>query len=163
MGFLPLAKAGAQENVSKAGWSMSDRKDFFYACEEEASHVFSRDTARYYCFCMQESMESRFPNIADASKVNADDLKSPEMEAAARDCITGKWPTAEKEAFMKDCVQSAFENLKDTAKAGVYCSCMMFKLEKKYPDINELLSIFNDTFMESDFFKEILKNCLEYL
>lgn len=125
--------------------------------------MFGRDTARYYCFCMQESMESRFPQIEDASKVNADELKSPEFEAAARDCILGKWPAPEKEAFMKDCVQSAFENLKDTAKAGVYCSCMMFKLEKKYPDINELLSIFNDSFMESDFFKEILKNCLEYL
>lgn len=161
--FLPLSRVMAQEPGPKAGWSVNDRRDFFYSCVEEAAHNFSRDTARYYCFCMQAAMETRFPKIEDAAKVNADELNSPAFEANARECIMGKWPAAEKEAFMKDCVQSAFENLKDTAKSQVYCSCMMFKLEKKYPDIEQLLAVFNESFMESDFFKEILKNCLEFL
>ncbi len=46
---------------------------------------------------------------------------------------TAQWPQKEKDAFNEQCVKGA-ETSMGEAKAKSYCSCMLTKIEAKYPE-----------------------------
>lgn len=47
-----------------------------------------------------------------------------------------KWPQAEKDAFKESCFENAKEGIGEE-KAVIYCDCMLEKIMKKYPDVND--------------------------
>lgn len=120
----------------------------------------SNDSARFYCYCMQEKMEVKYPNVTDANKITANELSSPEWIKEIKSCLGGTWPANERTEFLNSCVNSAKANLGET-KAKNYCECMMFKIEKIYPDANEAAKITAEDF-KTDYWQKLIKGCLDF-
>lgn len=63
-----------------------------------------------------------------------------ETETGGTETVSN-WPQSEKDGFMRSCENSAMKGGSSQELAESYCSCMMEKMEKKYPDINELIKL----------------------
>lgn len=69
------------------------------------------------------------------------------------------WPSVERYAFITECMKSAQKGMsEDTAR--FYCYCMIFKMEEKYPAIEEAAAITADTLATPEWQKEI-QACLQ--
>lgn len=69
------------------------------------------------------------------------------------------WPSAERYAFITECMKSAQKGMsEDTAR--FYCYCMIFKMEVKYPTIEEAAAITADTLATPEWQKDI-QACLQ--
>lgn len=68
------------------------------------------------------------------------------------------WPSEERSAFITECIKSAKEGMSEDS-ARSYCYCMQFKVEAKYPTIEEAGKI-TEADMESAEWKKDIKNCL---
>lgn len=68
-------------------WSKEDQEIFSDRCADEAEKkgmdIFG---AAFYCDCMQEKMEERYPDPADAEKLTESDMKSPEIQQLIKYC-----------------------------------------------------------------------------
>jgi len=67
----------------------------------------------------------------------------------------GPWKPAEQEAFMTACVDEASKNI-TTAKAQVYCSCMLDKIMAEYSD-----PIKAEKYLTDDEMTELAVACLQ--
>lgn len=120
----------------------------------------SSDSARFYCYCMQEKIEAKFPDTADAGKMTDKELSSPEWVIEIKSCISGTWPRIEREEFVTSCVNSAKASSGET-KAKNYCECMMFKMEKIYPNANDAARITSEDF-KNEYWQKLIKGCLDF-
>lgn len=68
------------------------------------------------------------------------------------------WPSAERSAFIIECIKSAKVGMSEDS-ARSYCYCMQFKIEVKYPTVEEAAKI-TEQDMESPEWKKDIKNCL---
>lgn len=161
-----ISKSFAQaagEPVEKKGWPSSERADFIRECIKTAKVNMGEDSARSYCYCMQEKVEKKYPTIEAAGKITSADMQSPGWQKDIKDCIasSGTWPTIERKAFITECVKSATAGGLTEDKAKSYCSCMLFKIEKKFPNAADAGSITEET-LQTPEFKKMLKDCLEF-
>jgi len=67
---------------------------------------------------------------------------------------SGKWGSAEEDSFMKSCVDGA-KNSMGASKAESYCSCVLEKIEVKYPSAIDALK------MDVNDMMEMAKDCVE--
>jgi hypothetical protein len=119
-------------NAQSGAWTAQDRKDFVSSCIGTAKANMSEDSARHYCVCMLENVESRYPLAADASKITREDFSTPAWQKLIKDCLSGQWSTKDRTIFITDCVEAAKDAL-GREKALSYCECMLYKVEKVYP------------------------------
>jgi hypothetical protein len=152
----------AQDSTATKGWTSADRSDFIGDCVKTAKVNMGEDSARTYCYCMQEKLERKYPVAADAAKITADDMSTPEWKKEIKDCltITSTWPSQERANFLTTCINSAKAGLGEQ-KAKNYCECMLYKIEKKYPSTAEAATITADT-MQSPEFKKMIQDCLAF-
>lgn len=150
----------AQTGGEKKGWPSAERYSFITECIGTAKKNMGSDSARAYCYCMQEKMEAKYPDIADANKLTAQDLASAEWVKEIKSCIGSTWTKIDHEEFMTSCVNSAKASLGET-KAKNYCECMMFKIEKIYPNANDAAKITAEDF-KSEYWQKLIKGCLDF-
>ena len=157
-----LSIAAFAQTGDKKGWTPADRKDFISECIINAKANMSEDSARFYCYCMQEKMEIKFPAVEELAKITAEMLKSPEWLKEIKACLApaSKWGTADREGFLKECINSAKDGLGE-AKAKNYCQCAMFKMEQKFPDPEDANNI-TEEMLNNPEFQKIIKSCLEF-
>ncbi|HUR65121.1 MAG TPA: hypothetical protein VMZ03_02120 [Chitinophagaceae bacterium] len=146
----------------RKGWPSSERYSFITECLKSAKANLSEDSARFYCYCMQEKLEIKYPAIEDASKLTAADLSGPEWRKEIQSCRVGigQWSPKDRSDFLNDCVEAAKPSLGET-KAKSYCECMLFKTEKKYPDPAEAAMITEAT-LQTPEFKKMIKDCADF-
>lgn len=150
----------AQKAGEKKGWPSNERYSFIAECIGTAKKSMSSDSASFYCYCMQEKMEAKYPDIAEANKLTANEFSSPEWVKEIRSCIGGTWTKKEHEEFVTSCINSAKASLGET-KAKNYCECMMFKIEKLYPNANDAAKITAEDF-KTDHWQKLIKGCLDF-
>jgi hypothetical protein len=161
---LFLSKSFAQEagEPKKQGWPSVERYAFITECIKTAKVSLSEDSARYYCYCMQEKIEKKYPLIEEAGKITAADMQSPEWKKDIQSCITGAstWSSKDRSGFLEECVGAAKDGMSEQ-KAKGYCECMLFKIEKKYPNPNDAAGITEET-MKSPEWKKMVQDCLDF-
>ena len=122
--------------AQESKWSGKDRSDFIGECVPAAKAGMSTDSAKYYCYCMLDKMETRYPDPEDAGKVDETVLQTPEWKKLIQSCLGGYWTKSERSDFMSSCIDAAKANL-GVAKAETYCDCMMYKIEIRFSDFEE--------------------------
>lgn len=142
------------------GWTTKDRSEFMVECVKAAKDGLSEDSAKYYCYCMQSKIETKYPDVDEAAKITAQDLESPEWKKMVQSCLGGYWTSQQRTTFMADCIGSAKESI-GTEKAKSYCECMMFKVQMKYPDFNDTNQLTAEK-LQSPEWKKLIKNCLDF-
>ena len=155
-----ITSSVAQTAGEKKGWPSIERQSFITECIGTAKKNMSSDSARSYCYCMQEKMESKYPDIAEANKITATDLASPEWVKEIRSCIGSTWTKKENEEFVTSCINSAKASLGET-KAKNYCACMMFKIQKIYPNASDADKISAEDF-KTEPWQKLIKGCLDF-
>ncbi|MFN8291188.1 MAG: hypothetical protein U0U70_13105 [Chitinophagaceae bacterium] len=162
--FFLFACSGlfAQQTGEKKGWVSDDRWIFIKACIDNAREGMSADSARFYCFCMQELVEAKYPDSKDAGKITPEELQLPEWQKNIVACLGGFWKSAEREEFVSNCISSAKEGGIDSVKAGNYCECMLYKIEKLYPDPNKAVEALSGDALSTPFWQKLIKGCLEF-
>jgi hypothetical protein len=68
------------------------------------------------------------------------------------------WPSVERKGFITECIKSAKVSMSEDS-ARSYCFCMLEKVEKKYPTIEEAAKI-TAADMQSPEWKKDVKDCL---
>lgn len=161
-GMFPVFFASiiSAQTGEKKGWPSEERYSFLSECIKSAMPALSRDSARFYCFCMLEKVEAKFPDIEDASKITDDELAKPEWQKEIVECLSGTWSGENREAFLSNCVRVATENVGEK-KAQSYCECMLFKVEKMYPKEEDAAKISEED-LTSEFWKKMVKSCMEF-
>lgn len=146
----------------KKGWPSSERFAFISECMKTARVSLSEDSARFYCYCMQEKLELKYPAIADAAKITATDLATPEWKKEIRDCrvAIGQWLPKDRSDFLTDCIDAAKASLGEV-KAKSYCECMLFKTEQKYPDPADAGAI-TEADLQTPAWKKMIKDCADF-
>lgn len=157
--YFFIISVSGQTGEIKA-WTPDDRSSFIVECINSAKVSMGVDSSRYYCYCMQEKMEIKYPDVNDAAKITADDMKSPEWLKEVKSCLYGTWSKDNREEFVSNCIKTARESLGET-KSKSYCECMLFKMEKIYPNADDAAKITADD-LKSDRWQKILKGCLAF-
>ena len=86
--FILLISNSSQSQITR--WTAKDRSDFVSSCIETAKTTLGMDTASYYCSCMLEKIEAKYPDIDEAAKITEADLATPEWKAIIQDCLIRK-------------------------------------------------------------------------
>jgi hypothetical protein len=147
--------------TERKGWPSKDRLDFIRECIKTATPNLGADTALFYCWCMQEKVEQKYPTVELAGKLTEADMKSEAWKKDIQACVNGGgWPSEDKDGFMSECVNAAKANMSEE-KAKNYCECMLYKIEKKYPNIKAMPEV-NDAFLSSPEFKQWAKDCINF-
>jgi hypothetical protein len=159
---LFINKAFVQEAGEKKGWPSVERSAFIIECIKSAKVNMSEDSARSYCYCMQEKIEKKYPAIEDVAKLSAADMQSPEWQKEIKNCLTGisAWSATDRSDFLSECIASAKAGMTEE-KAKNYCQCMMFKVEKKYPSPADAGNLTKED-LQSPEWKKIIQSCLEF-
>lgn len=162
--ILFLSKSFAQEagEPGKKGWPSVERYAFITECVKSAKIGMSEDSARSYCYCMLEKIEKKYPTIEEAGKITDADMQSAEWQKDIKDCLASisKWSAIDRSDFLSECVKSAKTGMSEE-KAKNYCECMMFKIEKKYPNPGDAAGITEET-LKSPEWKKIVQDCLDF-
>ena len=85
-----------------------------------------------YCGCMLTKIEGKYASPSEAMKMSKE-----ERTAWATDCLKSVgdkkkgWSELESKAFTDSCVKGTKDNKSVDGKG--YCSCMLTKIEDKYP------------------------------
>ena len=145
----------------KKGWPSSERYGFITECINAAQKGMSKDTARFYCYCMVFKMEEKYPTIEEASALTEEKLQSPEWQKEIQTCLQGYWSTKDRTDFLTDCINAAKEGLGDE-KAKNYCECMLYKVEVKYPDSSTVAGELTEEKLNSPEWKKIIQSCLDF-
>jgi len=144
----------------KKGWPSKERYSFIEACINTAKKSMSNDSARFYCFCMQEKLEIKYPDTSDAFKITADEMATPEWKKEVRNCLVGTWTKANRDEFLNSCTNAAKEGL-GADKAKNYCECMLFKMEKIYPNPDDAAKVSSED-LKTDYWKNLIKSCIDF-
>ena len=149
--------------MSTAGnWSLSDKDDFVRECVDKASVHLGPDGARTYCNCMQEKIESKYPEVKNT--VNIDKV---EMAGYRDACIAennldpdkslgnnsqgdggnSPWSAADKKEFMDNCTPPLTSQM-GASKANNYCECMLQKLMVAAPNSQDASKVGESTMTE---------------
>lgn len=162
MSILFTGKVFAQGSAEKKGWPSAERYSFITDCVENAKKGMSEDSARYYCYCMQEKIEKQYPAIEDVAKLTEADLKTPEMKKEIQDCLSFKstWSHADRSDYVKSCIESAKAELSEQ-KAKSYCECTLFKMEKQYPKVSDATAL-TEKMMQTPEFKKMIAECMAF-
>lgn len=152
IGICSLAQGNARPE-----WPSASRHNFIRECIKTAKANMSADSARFYCQCMQEKVEAMYPDTTDANKLTTAELSKPEWKKNINACLRGNWATKDREAFLKSCIDNA--GSLGAEKAKNYCECMMYKIEKNYPNVADADKITAED-LKSEAWQKILKSCL---
>lgn len=161
IGVLFAGNLFAQEAGEKKGWPSAERYSFISECIKEAKSGMSEDSARFYCYCMQELIELKYPAIEDVAKITKDELNSEAWKKEIAGCLSGFWGTSEREEFLSECIGSAKIAGVNEEKAKSYCECMLYKVEKMYPDPLDAGELTSEK-LESPEWKKIIQSCLDF-
>ena len=159
--FLFISKMLAQTTGEKKGWPSIERYSFINSCITTAKEKMSEDTARFYCYCMQEKIELTYPTIELAGKITEADMESADWKKDIKSCLDGFWATTVRAAFLSNCISTAREGGMTEENSKSYCECMLFKVEKKFPnplDAGKLTAKVLDT----PEWKKIIQTCLNF-
>jgi hypothetical protein len=157
--FIITTQVSAQTGEKK-GWPAVERNAFIRECIKSASVNMGIDTARFYCFCMLQKVETKFPDPAQSAKeLTAEKLASAEWQAEIRACLKGYWSTLDRTDFMNSCIEAAKSMGEEKAKN--YCGCMLFKMENKYPESSKAGEITKEE-MEKPEWQKAIKECLNF-
>jgi hypothetical protein len=149
------------QTAEKKGWPSSERYSFISECIKTAKASMSEDSARSYCYCMQEKMEIKYPTVDEASKITAEDLQSAAWKKEINSCLgTAKWDSAYRAGFMSQCVAAARKSMEEQ-KAKKYCECMMFKIESKFPNTADVEKLTAEKLSTPEWKKKI-QDCLDF-
>ena len=159
--LLFISNGFAQETGEKKGWPSVERYGFIRECIKEAKAGMSEDTARFYCYCMQEKVEKKYPAIEEAAKITEADMLSAEWQKEIKSCLGGSWGTADREAFLDECIAAAQKTSMSEEKSKSYCACMLFKVEMKYPDPSKAVELTTEK-LDSPEWKKIVRGCLDF-
>lgn len=155
---LFVAAAHAQTSGEKKGWPSNERHAFVTECIKEARAGMSEDSARFYCFCMQEIVEAKYPTVDDAAKITEEDVQSEAWKKDVIACLGGTWNTEERVAFISNCKTALEKNESAKGISEFYCECMQYKMEKNYPDPAEAAKLADDIFSTPKW-KKIVADC----
>ena len=160
--ILFTGKVFAQGSAEKKGWPSAERYSFITDCMGNAKKGMNEDAARYYCYCMQEYIERKYPAIEEAAKLTEADLNTPEMKKEIQDCLVSKssWSSADRSDFLASCIESAKAELSEE-KAKNYCGCTLFKMEKKYPKVSDATAL-TEKMMQTPEFKKMIAECMAF-
>lgn len=64
------------QNGERKGWPSAERRGFLSECINAAKAGMSEDSARFYCWCMQEKVEKKYPTVEDAAKLTAEEMET---------------------------------------------------------------------------------------
>jgi hypothetical protein len=157
-GGRPASGAPAGE---KKGWPSVERHNFIRECIGTAKANLGEDAARYYCYCMQERLEIKYPAIEDAEKLTEADLQSPEFQRNVKECmVAGEWTAKDRGDFLRECVNSAKIALGE-GKANTYCECMLFKVEKAYPRPEDAAQLTEEK-LSTPAWKNTIQGCKDF-
>ncbi|MBL0333950.1 MAG: hypothetical protein IPP73_01050 [Chitinophagaceae bacterium] len=159
--LLTATASFSQVPGEQKGWPSAERYAFIQACVGSAKANFSVDTARFYCYCMQEKTEAMYPNIEDAAKVTEEDMSSPTWQKQIKACLNGYWGTEERTIFLDNCVSSATKGGMETDKAQSYCECMLYKVEVHFPNPLDAAAL-DDKMLKTPEWQKILKGCIDF-
>lgn len=153
----------AQQTGENKGWPSSERYAFITECIKEARSGMSLDTARFYCYCMQETVEAKYPDVNEAAKLSSEELATPAWQKLVKECLYGYWSGEERDAFLTNCIESAMSEGSGLTKekATSYCECMLYKIEKKYPNPLDAGNITDET-MNTPEMQKLLKGCFSF-
>ena len=144
----------------KKSWPAVERVAFIRECIKSAKVNMGIDTARFYCYCMLEKVEIKYPDPEKSAKeLTAEKLSTPEWQAEIRACLKGYWSTRDREDFLTSCIDAANSMGADNAKN--YCECMLFNMERKYPDSEKAGEITEEE-MKKPEWQKLIKNCLNF-
>ncbi len=158
--ILFISKSIAQTGGEKKGWPSVERAGFITECVATAKANMSEDAAKYYCYCMQEKVEAKYPAIEDAAKITSSDMQSPEWQRDIKICLKGAWGSKDRSKFMTECIATASENV-GAEKAKTYCECMLFKIEVRYPNPSDADKLTAEK-LGSPEWKKIIQGCLDF-
>jgi hypothetical protein len=130
------APAGGKPVGERKGWPSQERYDFITECITAAREYLPAHSARFYCYCMQERIEKKYPNVADIEGKVETIMEEPGVKTDAEQCVDGKWSEGDREEFLSSCISSATPNVGEK-QAKVYCECMLFKVEKAFPNAGD--------------------------
>ncbi|MEQ1677617.1 MAG: hypothetical protein ABL876_12990 [Chitinophagaceae bacterium] len=151
----------SQQPGEKKGWPSYERYAFITSCIREARANMSEDSARFYCYCMQEKVELKYPNIELAAKITEAEMESAVWQTDIKSCLGGFWGTEEREAFLSNCIETAEKGGSGTEKAKNYCNCMLFKIETRYPNPLNATDLTPEK-LSSPEWKKIIQGCMDF-
>ena len=156
--FTVVTTSSGQE---KKGWPSGERYAFIVECVNAAKAGMSEDAARFYCYCMQEKVEKKYPTIEEASGLSNDERQSPAWQELIKSCRTGgSWTAKDRSDFLSNCISTAKAGIGDK-KAKIYCECMLFKIETKHPDA-EAAGKLTEAELASPEWKKMAQGCLDF-
>jgi hypothetical protein len=167
--FLPFLLAAnfislsvfAQQAGENKGWPSAERYSFISSCINTAKSSMSEDSARFYCYCMQEKVEIKYPTIEIAATITEDDMNSPAWQKDIKVCLAGFWSTEERETFLSNCKSSATAGGISEERSKSYCECMLYKVEVRFPNPLDAEKLTPEVLATPEW-KKILKGCLEF-
>lgn len=159
--LLLTAHSFAQQTGEKKGWPSVERYGFITACVEEAKNNMSEDSARFYCYCMQDRVEKKYPTIEEASKITEADMQSEAWQKDIKDCLGGFWAREEREIFLANCLESAQKGGVAEDKSKTYCECMLYKIEKKFPNPLDAAQLTAEKLATPEW-KKIIQGCMDF-
>jgi hypothetical protein len=158
---LFIGNSNGQQTEKKKGWPPIERHGFITFCINEAKLNMSEDSARFYCYCMQDKVEKKYPALAEAGKITEADMQTTAWQKDIKGCLNGFWNTAEREAFLTECMESAKKGGSSEENAKTSCECMLYKIEIKYPNPLDAGG-FTPEKLNSPERKKIIKGCRDF-
>ena len=147
------------KSVAQKSWTAADRGPFIEECVKAAKSGMSEDSAKYYCYCMLEKVEEKYPDPAEAGKLDESAFNSPEWKKIIAGCLGGYWNNKDRNDFMSSCTEVAKASIGEE-KAKAYCECMMYKIENRYPVYADATKITAEQLQSPDW-KKIIQSCLQ--
>lgn len=147
-----------------ANWSSADINSFSTECVNAAvKKGLEKSKAQTYCNCMLRKLTTKYPDVADAAKI---DMESPSMKTMVNDCLGVKeqsssssgWSRKDELDFVNSCVREAKKGGMEDLDAQSYCDCMQYKIEKLYPNINDA-SRLTERDLQSPSMKKMIEDC----
>lgn len=151
----------SQTTGEKKGWPSIERYAFISECIKEAKVGMSEDSARFYCYCMQEVVELKYPTVEEAAKITEEDIRSEAWQKDVITCLGGTWTSELRETFLSSCREEAEKNVTDKSVSKYYCECMLYKVEKAYPDPAEAAKLTEELFSTPKW-KKIITDCAAF-
>ena len=159
--FIGYCLNTSAQTGERKGWPSKDRYEFIRSCIETASPGLGEDKARYYCWCMQEKMEIKYPTIESASRLTEADINTPEWQKEIQGCRDHEgWSAKDRADFLSECKNAAKEGLGEE-KATNYCECVLYKMERKYPKAEDAGEITEEK-LNTPAFKKMMQDCLAF-
>ncbi len=159
--ILFISNSFAQTTGEKKGWPSVERYAFISECIKTAQENMSEDSARFYCYCMQEKIEIKYPTIDEAAKITEADMESADWQKDIKSCLGGFWTNKDRAPFLTTCIESAQKGGLTEEKSKNYCECMLFKIENIYPNPVDAIVLTPEKLATPEW-KKIIQSCLDF-